>query len=88
MEFPMEEGLDRALFRDEFPRSGRYDARWVIENQMGLNPFWLTECGCEKMSPSPGECVLDLSRSREAMRGDHLVGGGTDGRQAISRRVV
>ena len=43
-----------------FPSSNKYDPQWIIKNQMGLNPLWLTEWLCEKMPPSPGMRVLDL----------------------------
>ncbi len=45
---------------DQFPRSNNYDLKWIIDNQMGLNPLWLTEWACEKVSLSPGMRVLDL----------------------------
>ena len=43
-----------------FPRSNRYDPQWIINNQMGLNPLWLTEWLCEKMPLTPGMRVLGL----------------------------
>ena len=50
-----------SLLRNKrFPRSGRYDAGWILANQMGLNPLWLTEWLCEKMPLAPGMRVLDL----------------------------
>jgi len=48
------------LKRDEFPRSNEYDPQWIINNQMGLNPLWLTEWLCEKISITSGMRVLDL----------------------------
>ena len=48
------------LFSELFPRSNKYDFQWIIENQMGLNPLWLTEWLCEKMSLTSGMRVLDL----------------------------
>lgn len=51
---------DLALNSDRFPRSNHYDTQWIIENQMGLNPLWLTEWVCEKTDLSPGLRVLDL----------------------------
>jgi SAM-dependent methyltransferase len=63
-ELGMEKKLDQALFRSEFPRSNRYNAQWVIENQMGLNPLWLTEWTCEKLPLAPNACVLDLGCGR------------------------
>jgi SAM-dependent methyltransferase len=48
------------LVHKQFPRSNRYDPQWVISNQMGLNPLWLTEWLCEKMPLRSGMRVLDL----------------------------
>lgn len=48
------------LTHERFPRSSSYDSKWIIENQMGLNPLWLTEWVCEKMPLAPGMRVLDL----------------------------
>jgi cyclopropane fatty-acyl-phospholipid synthase-like methyltransferase len=50
-----------ALFRnDAFPRSGAYDASWVLENQMGPNVLWLTEWLTDHMTLQPGMRVLDM----------------------------
>jgi len=38
----------------------KYDSDWIIKNQMGLNPLWLTEWLCEKMPLTSGMRVLDL----------------------------
>lgn len=46
--------------KNMFPRSGKYDLRWIIDNQMGLNPLWLTEWLCEKITLAPGMRILDL----------------------------
>lgn len=43
-----------------FPRSNKYDPQWIISNQMGLNPLWLTEWLGEKMPLTSGMRVLDL----------------------------
>jgi SAM-dependent methyltransferase len=48
------------LARAEFPHASAYDARWVIDNQMGLNPLWLTEWLCQGMNLAAGMRVLDL----------------------------
>ena len=48
------------MHRPEFPLSGMYDAEWVIENRMGLNPLWLTEWLCQDMELRSGMRVLDL----------------------------
>jgi len=52
------------LSNERFPRSNRYDPWWVLENQMGLNPLWLTEWACENLSLSPGMRVLDRGCGR------------------------
>lgn len=44
----------------QFPRSNEYDPQWIINNQLGENPLWLTEWLCEKMSLRTGMRVLDL----------------------------
>jgi SAM-dependent methyltransferase len=49
-----------ALDRPGFPRSSRYAADWVLENQMGPNALWLVEWLCERLTISPGMRVLDL----------------------------
>jgi SAM-dependent methyltransferase len=48
------------LRSQRFPRSNEYDSQWIISNQMGLNPLWLTEWLCEKISLTSGMRVLDL----------------------------
>jgi len=45
--------------KPEFPRSGRYDAQWMIDNQMGPNALWLVEWLSEAMPLTPGMRVLD-----------------------------
>ena len=49
-----------ALRNERFPRSNRYDPKWIIDNQMGLNPLWLTEWVCEELALQPDMRVLDL----------------------------
>lgn len=51
---------DLALSHERFPRSNSYDPKWILDNQMGLNPLWLTEWVCEKMPLAPGMRLLDL----------------------------
>ena len=54
-----------ALFHNPaFPRSNKYDARWVAENQMGPNALWLAEWVAERMDLSPGMRVLDMGCGR------------------------
>jgi SAM-dependent methyltransferase len=52
--------LATLLSRGEYPRARKYDPRWVVENQMGLNPLWLSEWLCRDMTLHPGMRVLDL----------------------------
>ncbi|HNS52128.1 MAG TPA: methyltransferase domain-containing protein [Anaerolineae bacterium] len=49
-----------SLSHERFPRSSRYDPKWILDNQMGLNPLWLTEWVCERIPLAPGMRVLDL----------------------------
>ena len=37
------ESGDLALSNERFPRSNRYDPKWILDDQMGLNPLWLTD---------------------------------------------
>jgi cyclopropane fatty-acyl-phospholipid synthase-like methyltransferase len=48
------------LRRPEFPRSGRYDPDWMLENQMGPNALWLAEWLTAAMPVAHGARVLDL----------------------------
>ena len=48
------------LRRPEFPRSARYDAEFLLENQMGPCAIWLLEWLCERFPLAPGARVLDL----------------------------
>jgi SAM-dependent methyltransferase len=48
------------LEKPEFPRSNKYDAGWVLENQMGPNALWLMEWLCEAVPLETGMRVLDL----------------------------
>jgi cyclopropane fatty-acyl-phospholipid synthase-like methyltransferase len=56
--------FDRLLVKPEFPRSGRYDRDWMLENQMGPNSLWLAEWLCAAFPLSPGMRVLDLGCGR------------------------
>jgi cyclopropane fatty-acyl-phospholipid synthase-like methyltransferase len=56
--------LSRLMLRNDFPRSQKYDPHWVIANQMGPNPLWLTEWLCQDMTLQPGMRVLDLGCGR------------------------
>jgi len=59
-----EDELKQLLSRDEFPRSGKYDPKWILDNQMGPNPLWLTEWLCRDMAFRPGMRVLDLGSGK------------------------
>lgn len=50
----------RILESKQFPRSNKYDPQWIIANQMGLNPLWLTEWLHEKMPLTSDMRILDL----------------------------
>ena len=52
--------LKEMLAIDRFPRSSKYDPRWVLENEMGPNALWLTEWLCEAMDLKPEMRVLDM----------------------------
>lgn len=52
--------LRRRLSLPEFPRSARYDPRWMVDNAMGPNPLWLLENLIVDMRLEPGMRVLDL----------------------------
>lgn len=51
---------DHTLSIERFPRSNSYDQEWILGNQMGINPLWLTEWVCEKIPLAPGMRLLDL----------------------------
>lgn len=48
------------LSKPEFPRSAKYDADWMMDNQMGPNALWLLEWLCESLELRPGMRALDL----------------------------
>jgi cyclopropane fatty-acyl-phospholipid synthase-like methyltransferase len=52
------------IIKPEFPRSAKYDAGWMIENQMGPNALWLVEWLTEELQLKPGMKVLDLGCGR------------------------
>jgi SAM-dependent methyltransferase len=55
----MDDPLGR-LALDNYPRSLRYDPRWVVEHRMGPNPLWLVEALTDVLTLEPGTRVLDL----------------------------
>jgi cyclopropane fatty-acyl-phospholipid synthase-like methyltransferase len=52
--------LTRLLTNERYPWSGRYSARWMVDNAMGPNPVWLAEALTEVMPLEPGMRVLDM----------------------------
>ena len=56
--------FQQLLTRSEFPRSNQYDPKWVLENQMGPHPLWLTEWLCQGMNLKTGMRILDLGCGR------------------------
>ena len=52
--------LTALLQKPEFPRSAKYEADWMMENQMGPNALWLLEWLCEGLPIERGMRVLDL----------------------------
>jgi len=56
--------LQKLVQNEDFPRSAKYDADWVVENEMGPNVLWLTEALCEVMALQPGMRVLDMGCGR------------------------
>jgi cyclopropane fatty-acyl-phospholipid synthase-like methyltransferase len=61
---PGAEELSRRLTLPRYPRSARYDARFVVEHMMGPNPLWLTEALTSRLAVRPTERVLDLGCGR------------------------
>ena len=61
------EHLAARLTHPRHPRSGHYDPRWVIDNQMGPNALWLLEWLAPALgldAQRPGARVLDLGCGR------------------------
>lgn len=58
--------LRSLLHRDRYPRSSRYDPRWVLGSYMGPHPLWTTESISEHLDLRPGMRILDLGCGRVA----------------------
>jgi len=43
------ESVEELLRCEQFPCASGYSAEWVLGNQMGLHPLWLTEWLCQAM---------------------------------------
>ena len=56
--------LQSALMLPQFPLTAKYDAEWIIENQMGPCSLWLCESLMQKMELKPGMRVLDMGCGR------------------------
>lgn len=56
----IDDELQAALHNDRYPRSSRYDARWLVDNLMGPHPLWMAESLTQVMRIEPGMRVLDL----------------------------
>jgi SAM-dependent methyltransferase len=56
--------IGQLLQKPEFPRCSRYEAAWMLENQMGPNAVWLAEWLSEGVPLQPGMRVLDLGCGR------------------------
>ena len=48
------------LTRDEYPKSSKYDAKWLVDLDMGPHPLWLLEDLAQDLDLRPGMRVLDL----------------------------
>jgi len=55
------EELTARMAKLRFPRSSRYDGRWILDNMMGPHVLWLAECLLEALELKPGMRVLDLA---------------------------
>jgi len=51
---------------DRYPRSSRYDPRWVLDLDMGPHPLWQLEDILPDLGLMPGMRVLDLGSGRGA----------------------
>jgi cyclopropane fatty-acyl-phospholipid synthase-like methyltransferase len=54
------------LNRAEYPRTNKYDARWLISLDMGPNSVWLLEDLSRDLDLRPGVRMLDLGSGRGA----------------------
>ena len=48
------------LTRDAYPKSSKYDAKWLVDLDMGPHPLWLLEDLATDLDLRPGMRVLDL----------------------------
>jgi cyclopropane fatty-acyl-phospholipid synthase-like methyltransferase len=45
---------------NKYPKTEKYDQKWISENWMGPNPLWLLEELCKHLDLRPGMKVLDM----------------------------
>lgn len=57
---PTEERIAELLTHPGYPRSGRYDPRWIVENEAGTQRLWLMESLTQAVALEPGMRVLDM----------------------------
>jgi ubiquinone/menaquinone biosynthesis C-methylase UbiE len=51
----------KQLFHNKmFPLSSKYDPKWIVENEMGPHPLWLTESLTQVLPITKGIRILDL----------------------------
>ena len=48
------------FYNEQFPLSNKYDPIWILDNEMGPHPLWLTEFLIQPYNLKPGMRVLDL----------------------------
>ncbi len=54
------------LTRENYPRSNKYDAEWVLAGDMGPHPLWQLEVLAGELDLRPGMRVLDLGSGKGA----------------------
>ena len=59
-----QEELTQLLTLPAYPRSARYEPRWLLENLMGPNVLWLAEALSQVMDLRPEMRVLDMGCGR------------------------
>jgi SAM-dependent methyltransferase len=45
---------------NSYPKTAKYDQKWISDNWMGPHPLWLTEELCGNLELKPGMKVLDM----------------------------
>ena len=52
--------LIKLFSNDDFPRSSKYDPKWIVKSEMGPHPLWITESLTQVLPLRKGMRVLDL----------------------------